>query len=163
MNLNFPWFMSTYNSFSHPIQKIDSARYGIMYIHGGLYVDMDVKCLKPFSKMINEIKENIKDIILPEAPNGSFFSKNVSNMFIISKPKSDFWIKVLKTIEERHKNTPDILEFTSVSYITGAEMLNHVYNQNLDKVGIIPSDLFTACSICNKINDNDNNYAYHYV
>lgn len=50
--MEYPWFMSTYLSFTFPVQKIDALRYFLMRHYGGIYVDLDnVRRPRPTSLM----------------------------------------------------------------------------------------------------------------
>ena len=42
----FPWFLQTYDRYPYNIQRVDAARYFILYKFGGLYVDIDYKMFK---------------------------------------------------------------------------------------------------------------------
>jgi mannosyltransferase OCH1-like enzyme len=50
----FPWFLETYDSYSHLHQKVDSGRYFILYEHGGFYADIDTKSIKPLDLLLRE-------------------------------------------------------------------------------------------------------------
>ena len=41
---NYSWFLSTYKSYPHDIQRADAARYFILHNHGGIYLDLDIYC-----------------------------------------------------------------------------------------------------------------------
>ena len=45
---DFPWFYSYYINYPKNIERIDIARYFILYKHGGIYADMDFYCNKNF-------------------------------------------------------------------------------------------------------------------
>lgn len=49
---NYPQYADVYKSFPMMIQKIDFAKYLILHFYGGVYVDMDVVCMKEVEKMI---------------------------------------------------------------------------------------------------------------
>jgi len=44
---------NTYESLPSMIQKIDFAKYVILYIHGGMYIDMDVFCVRPIASFLD--------------------------------------------------------------------------------------------------------------
>lgn len=44
----------SYDAYDKKIKKIDSVRYFYLYHIGGLYYDMDMTCLKPFSTILDE-------------------------------------------------------------------------------------------------------------
>jgi mannosyltransferase OCH1-like enzyme len=37
----YPWFLSTYDGYSLPIQRVDTVRYFILRHYGGIYLDLD--------------------------------------------------------------------------------------------------------------------------
>jgi len=52
-----------YRSYPYMIQKIDLAKYILLYFHGGIYIDMDMKPLKPISDSFLDY-----DIIISKIP-----------------------------------------------------------------------------------------------
>ncbi len=154
---NFNWFLPTFNSFQYKIQKIDAVRYMILYTYGGLYLDMDIKCLKSFSPLFETFT---KPIYLPETSN-VMFNKNISNMIMASVPNHIFWINVLKEIQKRQSSSVKVNEYIDVMTISGPLMLNDMYKQSKDDIGIISEKDFTVCNICNKNNNKEDVYAYH--
>ncbi|EOD04462.1 hypothetical protein EMIHUDRAFT_259582, partial [Emiliania huxleyi CCMP1516] len=44
----FPSFLSTYDGYDSHIKRVDAARYFYLYLFGGVYIDLDVHCLRPF-------------------------------------------------------------------------------------------------------------------
>ncbi|KAL4981100.1 nucleotide-diphospho-sugar transferase [Aspergillus desertorum] len=43
----FPWFLKTYRSLPQDINRADIARNFYMYLHGGMYADVDTEALRP--------------------------------------------------------------------------------------------------------------------
>jgi mannosyltransferase OCH1-like enzyme len=37
----YSWFLPIYDSYRHPVQRVDALKYFIMRHYGGIYVDMD--------------------------------------------------------------------------------------------------------------------------
>ena len=56
---HYPWFLDTYNNYKYKIQKIDAIRPFILYHYGGMYVDLDYECFKPFDDAIDFNKDNV--------------------------------------------------------------------------------------------------------
>jgi hypothetical protein len=48
----YPDFLATWEAYPLFIQRIDSIRYFILHSHGGLYLDMDMECLKPLDPLL---------------------------------------------------------------------------------------------------------------
>lgn len=53
ISLQFPHFLSAYQSIKYGASKADLWRYLMMYKHGGVYADMDCKCLQPMANWID--------------------------------------------------------------------------------------------------------------
>lgn len=37
----YPWFLSTFDNYTHPIQRADAIRYFVLAHYGGVYIDLD--------------------------------------------------------------------------------------------------------------------------
>ena len=66
----FPWLLSTYLAYPYVIQRSDAARYLLLYHYGGIYVDLDVLCLKPLSLIIAKAPVDASVIVAPTQPFG---------------------------------------------------------------------------------------------
>lgn len=52
----YSWFLPIYDSYRHPVQRVDALKYFIMRHYGGIYVDMDnVSAQLPLSHYQNII------------------------------------------------------------------------------------------------------------
>ncbi|KAJ5089702.1 mannosyl phosphorylinositol ceramide synthase CSH1 [Penicillium argentinense] len=40
----FPWFLSAYDRYSFPVQKVDVVKYFVLRYYGGIYIDLDNGC-----------------------------------------------------------------------------------------------------------------------
>ena len=54
ITVHYPQYLSLYNYFDIMVQKIDLAKYIIIYHYGGVYIDMDMDCVKDLTKLINK-------------------------------------------------------------------------------------------------------------
>src|SRR4029077_5740316 len=50
---HFPEYLDIYLSFPYPIQRADCIRYMYLYIHGGIYMDLDYEVLEPLDHLFN--------------------------------------------------------------------------------------------------------------
>ena len=48
----YPEYLPTWEAYPAMIQRIDSIRYFILDAHGGVYVDMDMECLRPLDPLL---------------------------------------------------------------------------------------------------------------
>ncbi len=52
---HYSWFLETWLEFEN-VEKCDSGRYAILHRYGGVYTDMDTKCLKPLDPLLDKGK-----------------------------------------------------------------------------------------------------------
>ena len=52
MEKHFSDFLETFNSLDAVIKKIDFSRYFIMFLYGGVYVDMDFEAFRPIDPLV---------------------------------------------------------------------------------------------------------------
>ena len=64
-----PSWQVTYDGYDKMIQKIDFAKYVILFVYGGIYVDMDIKCLQSVDKTPHL---EVAEVILSELPSNIF-------------------------------------------------------------------------------------------
>jgi len=136
----FPDFLPYYIGFKYPIQRADAIRYIILYLYGGIYIDLDYEVIKPFDTIALSPG---KEVGLLESNN----KKNiVTNSFMISQPKSKFW---LECIEEMKKPKPlwAITKHLEIFTTTGPFMLHRVYKRNINIAEMLHS-ISVPCNIC---------------
>lgn len=93
INENYPQFWDLYNYFDIMVQKIDLAKYIILYHFGGVYVDMDMECVRNIAKLIKSSDE----LIISRIPKPYWL---YNNGILFSNPKNKFWIKFIDEIEK---------------------------------------------------------------
>lgn len=106
----FPWFYETFTGYPNKINRIDAARYFILYEYGGIYADMDFECLKNFESLITW--DNVSIAESPCRNEG----ETHQNALMISPPKHRFWLKVFKLLD-KNKKQPNVL------YCTGPQII----------------------------------------
>ena len=138
----FPWFLPTYDGYNAEIKRADAIRYMFLYTYGGIYADLDFECLKPFDTLLEEYQRY--DIILGEMESSSskwHLSNNIPNAIMISKPRCEFWIRVLKRMVEKAKfnGRPEVQ--------TGPVVLKEVYSESwVERVKLLPSSVLYPIS-----------------
>ena len=144
---------------SHHIQKCDIARYIIIYIYGGLYIDLDFYCYRNLSPLLNRNLLLIKE---PLEHSNNFHDPSIPkifNGFIGSIIEHPFWLDWLDYIHLSLKKTRDVM------YTTGPANFRNFFDQSvymntelLSPCSIIPIHYFgkiaNECVIYN--NDNEN-------
>lgn len=53
---HFPFFLTKYDGYTYPIQRVDAVRYFILYQYGGFFIDMDFECLANIEFLIGDAK-----------------------------------------------------------------------------------------------------------
>ncbi|KAJ4399440.1 hypothetical protein N0V91_009449 [Didymella pomorum] len=48
----YPWFIPTYDTYKHPIQRVDALKYFVLYHFGGVYMDLDIACRRPLEPLL---------------------------------------------------------------------------------------------------------------
>lgn len=158
MKLYYPSYVSLYNSYPYAIQRVDVLRYFILQMYGGIYVDMDMECLKSLTYMRNLFP---KDIYIIETANSTLGSK-VSNSMMFSIPKHPFWKKVIKKLR-KNKDTPWYYSrHLSIMYSTGPSFLNRLFTKYQYKLSLnlFPMDLFNPKGISDDVKIIDRNKVY---
>lgn len=144
----YNWFLNIYDSYEYGIQRADSIRYFILYTYGGIYSDMDIEPVKNFDKIFRRITEH--SVYLIRTPQMSV----VTNCFMASKPKANFWLDVFKKMKQNNKSIFWVGKHLKVMNSTGPIMLNKVYKEynNKKEVSFLPAEyiLPTKCDICSK-------------
>lgn len=83
----FPSLLTTYDSYPYDIQRADMIRLVILYAFGGIYLDLDIICLKSLNQLRNY------EFVLPRTrPVG------LSNDFIMAEPKHPFLWQVINDL-----------------------------------------------------------------
>lgn len=99
---SFPQYLNAYDSFTANIERVDFARYVMMYL-GGVYADFDTFPLKNIDKFVEMNK-----VVLGREPLEHSFSIYgreivICNAFMISPPKQKLWIDLMNYIVENYE------------------------------------------------------------
>lgn len=150
---HFPQYLPIYNNFPYKIQQVDMIRYMWLYIYGGFYFDLDVVLQKPIFHLVydNQNQSYLGDIFVVKSSN----RKSIyTNAIMASKPKCDFWLKVLENISI---DTPWWCKFSKnldVFYSTGPNFLSTMINKyrHIYNIVDLPTSL-NKCSVCDNIQE----------
>lgn len=115
----FPHFYKTFVGLPQNIMRADVIRYLILSKIGGVYLDLDYEVLQPF-----EFKKF--SLVLPmnrSKKSGDEFD-SLGNCIMASAPGHQFWIDVIKDIQE---NPPNTANYTAVVKATGPLFLSRIY------------------------------------
>lgn len=145
---NLALFQKLYPEYLHVAKSVgkiglaDMARYALLHSVGGLYVDADFECVKPFDQLLRE-----NELFLSSEPRvHSVLLENsdsvvLCNALMASKPKHRFWLRVLDAIKtkfEREGNNGPV-------GLTGPLIVKQTYNAQFRddaSVAIFPQEYF---------------------
>jgi len=150
----YNFFYDKFINYKYQIQKVDAIRYFILYHYGGVYMDMDIKCIKTFD-IFNENK-----IYLVEDSN-PLFNTGINNFLMASPKKHEFWLHVFDQLSKNY-NSLNILRCLHILKSAGPGMLNDAYKsyQHKNQIIILSKELFNPCDTCGVCKFN-NNYIIH--
>lgn len=135
-----------------PIVQTDFIRFVILYMHGGIYTDFDVVCLKNFESYLAECRENVCLSQGMTMISSLFSSKNaVNNMLMVSKiPRHPFWLECISQSLINSKSFMMLPRMLRVLRIAGPHMLTSLYKQFKHRIHVLPSDKFNPVNNCQK-------------
>ncbi|CAF1038348.1 unnamed protein product [Rotaria magnacalcarata] len=110
------FYWNTYVNYPYDVQRIDSFRYVLMFHLGGIYIDMDNGCNRPFRELIATL-----EALDPDSPHLAAFpgriSFGVENDLIISTAGHPFHRQLISRLH--YFNHHFILHFWTVLISTG--------------------------------------------
>ena len=157
------WLYDLYHSYPKLIQKINIAKYVILYYHGGIYVDMDVQCLKPLSKLealhsnpdlvlSTLVEHRIQKILLSSVKHPTE-GPIINNGIIMACPKHPVLFQALIEAKTNpYTNMKWVSSMLYVFYTTGPLCLARAVSKvretiSDDKMIILPPMYFESCTL----------------
>lgn len=135
IQVEYPWFLNTYDNYKYHIQRVDAARYFILHKYGGLYVDLDFECRKNFNKLVTDYFAVFGNE--PTVHAQMVYKRNsvVSNAIMASSQGHPIWEAVFSELLKRSQRYKSTSRQTSgsannVLWTTGPGMLDDVLRNN---------------------------------
>lgn len=113
-----PKYLNVYDSFTHMIERVDFARYAILYKYGGVYADLDTLPLKPIDKWVEEGKIVLGSEPYEHAQKIYNRERVVCNALMISPPGQQFWKELMDYIIRNYEHRYKPVENTGPMAIT---------------------------------------------
>jgi mannosyltransferase OCH1-like enzyme len=134
---NYPQYFDLYNNCPILVQKIDIARYIILYHYGGCYMDMDVKIIKDFNDLIDDTDE----LIVSDT-----HQKFINNGILFSSKNNNFWIDFLNDLKPK-VNRFTFSKLLCVNFSTGPLNFTNFVKKNINtyKIKILPYKYLEPC------------------
>jgi len=140
---HFPDLLDFYDGLQYNIQRADVIRYMFLYVHGGIYMDLDIELINP----LDEIFENRSmETWLLKAPRN--LAGQYTNFFMASTKKNDFWKRVLDECVKPLPFWAKLPHFV-ISYQTGLGALTRAVKYWDKPIAMLPFDMMVPCDYCN--------------
>lgn len=141
---NYPSFVEIFDSYPYPIQRADAIRYFILQRYGGIYMDLDVGCLRRLDPLLRF------EVVLPKTiPVG--LSNDVMAS-VAGHPFMDHLIHNLVTFNHRY-----LSHYPTIMFSTGPMFVSAAYELYMNAHGLAtpstpsnPSAGFTGIRILPK-------------
>ncbi len=127
---HYPFLLSTFDSSAANVQKANILRYVVLHRFGGIYLDLDMLCLKPLTQFF-------KDELFFARHSGN----TICNAICGSKAEHPFWELVFSSLLE----TPTELQGPSrfpVIQSTGSPLIQNLIESYDSKVKLYPPKFF---------------------
>ena len=136
-----PEFLPTYLAYPKGILRADIFRVAVLYIHGGVYADLDMQCLRPLDDLIAFCARGEWEVMLgrdhPSHERAHYQGRPMwLNAFMIAKPRAKFFRLVLDALERQLISgyaKDDAVDATGPGLLTRIIELG---NRNLELLGI---------------------------
>ena len=139
----FPEYLDVFNSLEHKVQEADMVRYMWLYVHGGVYMDLDYEVLKP----LDDLFVYDADLYLIHSNNPG---SSITNSFMASKPRCKFWLEVLEELADRVRNGREWWakgKHLQVMMTTGPGMVQKVLNETQTPYMVLPTNLINNLGV----------------
>ena len=116
----FPAVYPLWKSYPYAIQRVDTFRYMVLYVFGGVYIDLDLECKFSFDKLLGH------DLVLPIGL-GKLYGvfEYFTNEFMMVTKNHPFMLRCIQRLEHVYKNTWktgikhfDVFRSTGPAFIT---------------------------------------------
>lgn len=142
--------VATYYKFSYLHQKIDFAKYVILYLHGGFYIDIDAYAVKSLDDIM-ERYAYYDMIVSPHRTDklSSYIACRhqlcINNGVFAARKNSYVANELIVTVMNNPTCGTLSSKYSCIMATTGPSMFTRVIRNNLDKVKVLPWDYLEPC------------------
>jgi inositol phosphorylceramide mannosyltransferase catalytic subunit len=138
-------WIDTYYKLTYLHQKVDYARYIILFIYGGIYIDMDVIMIKPLDSLLYKLQDY--DLVVSKINMNLFDNiincgRNIciNNGIIMAKPGALILAQIIDYINQ-HPNCSGFIKFNCINNTTGPKVFTRIILDHLNnKIKILDSE-----------------------
>ncbi|EJF61182.1 hypothetical protein DICSQDRAFT_106213 [Dichomitus squalens LYAD-421 SS1] len=111
---HYSWFLDTFDGYTYPIQRADAIRYFVLYHYGGVYIDLDMGCLRRMDPLL------VHSVILPRT-----IPVGVSNDLMFAEKGHPFLAQTIHNLMKFDYSW--VLNYPTVMFSTGPMFLSAQY------------------------------------
>jgi hypothetical protein len=123
----YPWFLDTFDNYEYVIQRADVIRYFVLHHYGGIYLDLDIGCLRPLDPLL------VYPVILPKT-----IPVGVSNDLIFAEKEHPFLAQTIHNLVTFDHDW--FLNYPTVMFSTGPMFLSAQYTIYTSSHPITPDE-----------------------
>lgn len=112
----YPWFLSTFESYKYPIQRADAIRYFVLFSYGGVYIDLDDGCERKLDRLLT-----VPAFARKTSPTG------ISNDVLGSVVGHPFFEKLMHSLKKYDRNW--LVPYITIMASTGPLFVSMVWKQ----------------------------------
>ena len=87
-------------AYPHAIQRADLIRYVLLYVYGGIYLDLDYVCLRNLGPLL-ELPADCDVGLVPSIN----ITSRVTNSIMVSRPRAAFWLHVIDATRKHEQRS----------------------------------------------------------
>lgn len=151
----YPKWKKIYNGFPYLHQKVDYAKYLILWFYGGVYIDIDVIALKSLEPLLDKIFSTSKTQMIVSELKTNFIencivcqkSRCINNGVIISQPRCNVLLEIIDHICANSTCSSFMPKFFCILRTTGPSIFTTIIDKSPNKaeVMILPCEYFEPC------------------
>ncbi|KAK0720092.1 glycosyltransferase family 32 protein [Lasiosphaeris hirsuta] len=112
----YPWFLTTYDRYRYPVQRVDAIRYFLLLHYGGIYLDLDNGCKGDLTPLL------YYPMWITDGGRGA-----LSNNILASRPNHPFWNRL--TLSLIPYNYDWFFPYVTISYASGQWFETAIWEQ----------------------------------
>jgi len=112
----YPWFLSTFEGYKHPIQRADAIRYFVLAHYGGIYIDLDDGCRRSLDPLLS-----YDAWVRRTVPTG------ISNDIMGAVPQHPFFLRVIESLQGANRKW--VLPYITIMASTGPLFLSVIWKK----------------------------------
>ena len=138
LRTHYPQYAASYARMPHTIMKVDTARYFILHLHGGVYADVDIEYTPTKNASLNNVLTRVAPTSMTNL--AIIFHECTDNSLMASTRNSTFWLHVFEKWNKAATSSSLPHHKRTVHSVSGVSMLGKVCHEqgNASHLRIVP-------------------------